>query len=80
MTAGLKNPSALYNAACAFARSGQAEKALDALGKSVAASAPAANGLRADPDLETLRKSARFEALAVQVDSAVHPCRGDPLK
>jgi hypothetical protein len=77
MAAGLKTPSALYNAACAYARSGQPEKALDALGKAVAAGPAAANGLRADPDLETLRKSPRFEALAAQVDAAVHPCRGD---
>lgn len=77
LAAGLKNPSALYNAACAFARAGREAPALEALAASVAAQPAAAAGLQQDPDLASLRKSPRFADLASKVEAAVHPCRGD---
>ena len=49
-----------YNLACAYALDGQSEEALSELGQAVANGYDDPEHLRADPDLESLRKMPRF--------------------
>jgi tetratricopeptide (TPR) repeat protein len=76
--AGLKQPVALYNAACAQARAGHAEQAIGLLERAIAGSPQAAAGLAQDADLASLRGTPRFVAAIATVEAATHPCRGDP--
>lgn len=55
-----------YNLACALARLGKPEAALDALADALKAGYHDADHMQADPDLESLRKTDRFAELADQ--------------
>jgi tetratricopeptide (TPR) repeat protein len=55
-----------YNLACAYARSGNAPKAFEALDAAVASGWDDAGHMESDPDLEPLRSDSRFKALLEQ--------------
>lgn len=59
---GFNVPRAWYNFACVRARLGDADGALEALGRAAEEGFSEADRAREDPDLETLRGDARFEA------------------
>ena len=58
-----------YNKACVHSHAGQVEPGLESLGKALAHGWGGGDHMRNDPDLDTLRKDARFAALAVRADS-----------
>gem|GEM_PF-1012177 len=58
-----KDPSGQYNLACAQARQGKTDQSLAALEKAVALGFGDSQHLRDDPDLESLRRNQRFEAI-----------------
>jgi len=64
-----------YNLACAYARLGDKNKALDIL-ESLAPAGPLA-GVAGDPDLASLANEPRFQALAKVAQRAAAPCQ-DP--
>jgi hypothetical protein len=54
----------LYNAACALARLGEDERALDMLQRAIEAGLAGGDWVVRDPDWERLRDHPRFQALA----------------
>lgn len=60
---GADTPNDQYNVACGYAVMGSTDKALDALERAVGAGFNNKQLLASDPDLESLRKTKRFEAL-----------------
>jgi tetratricopeptide (TPR) repeat protein len=56
-------PQANYNLACSYAREGDAERAIDYLGKAIAKEPLFRMDAREDPDFGTIAGSAAFEAL-----------------
>lgn len=58
-----RREAALYNAACAYARAGDAEAALDHLARAVALGFRAPERMAGDPDLRSLHGGARWEGL-----------------
>src|SRR5262249_52425017 len=74
---GLQSPVAKYNLACALARLGEKERAIDLLVQVVnsGASVPFAN----DPDLASLTSEPRFQQLLAQARQNAHPCK-DPKR
>jgi hypothetical protein len=58
-----RDPRALYNLACSYARTGRAEEALSALQRAVARGFRDARHMAADPDLATLRDRKQFKDL-----------------
>ena len=59
-----KQPDGPYNLACALARLGKSEAALEALAKAIELGYSQVQHMREDADLESLRKHKRFEELA----------------
>jgi len=59
------DPTTHYNLACSLALLGEAAEALDALDRSVALGYEDLEHLLADEDLESLRGTARFRAIAL---------------
>ncbi len=57
-----------YNLACALARTGSRQRAVEALEQAVAAGFGSRRQLLADPDLESLRQDADFQALAARLE------------
>lgn len=55
-----KNPTLLYNAACAYALAGDAGKAIDLLDRAVTEGYKDKTGMMADPDLAAVRGDPRF--------------------
>jgi tetratricopeptide (TPR) repeat protein len=68
------SPNVMYNLACAYARLGQKEQALDWLGKAIANKLPPIVNLDEDNDLASLRGDARFKGLATAMDKQRRPC------
>jgi|SRR5687767_11529826 len=69
-----KNPSAMYNVACAYSRLNQKAKAIEWLEKAFDNKfSPFAN-IAADPDLANLREEPRFKELAASLDRKRRPC------
>jgi tetratricopeptide (TPR) repeat protein len=62
--------TAHYNLACSLALLGQAEEALDELDRSVALGYEDLEHLLSDEDLESLRETARFRAIAQALGAA----------
>lgn len=58
---------ALYNLACAYALSGDRDKALDAVGRAVAAGFRSKGLLQGDPDLASIREDGRFKELIAKM-------------
>lgn len=65
-----------YNLACAYARTGQKEKALDLL-EAVAAGPGLPGPIANDPDLASLATEPRFQKLVAAAQLAAEPCK-DP--
>jgi tetratricopeptide (TPR) repeat protein len=63
------NPSVLYNLACALARKGETDEAMELLTQALAVEPRYREGAVSDPDLESLRSDRRFSA-AVRPPSA----------
>ncbi|HSS20043.1 MAG TPA: tetratricopeptide repeat protein [Pyrinomonadaceae bacterium] len=68
------NSSAMYNMACAYARLGQKEKALEWLKKSIESKVPPFVNPADDTDLAGLRDDPRFKEIVVALDKQRHPC------
>ena len=64
---GMKSPTDLYNVACGYALIGQKEKALDALGRAVAAGFNDRRLLETDTDLASIRDTDGFRAILGKV-------------
>lgn len=69
-----RNPSAMYNVACAFARLNQKEKAMEWLDKAVTNNLSPFTDINADEDLASLRGDPRFKELATSLDKKRRPC------
>lgn len=70
-------PFAAYNAACAAARAGMKDKALEWLGKSIEAGFTGATAAASDDDLAALRGDPRFAELMVKAEAIAYPCKTD---
>lgn len=68
------NPSAMYNLACAYARLGQLEQAIEWLSKAVNSQPPPPVNLAEDTDLASLRDDPRFKELVISLDKQRRPC------
>jgi len=69
-----KNPTAMYNLACAFARLKQKDKAIEWLEKAVHNNLSPFTNIAADPDLEGLRTEPRFKEIVAALDKQRRPC------
>lgn len=69
-----KNPNAMYNIACGYARLNQADKSFDWLEKSLKNGAAYTVNLETDADLENIRKDARFKKMTELADRQKRPC------
>ena len=67
MQLGAKTPTDLYNVACGFALIGQKEKALDYLGRAVAAGFDDRRLLETDTDLASIRDTDGFRKILGKV-------------
>ena len=59
--------TALYNLACAYALAGERDKAVDAVGRAVAAGFRSKAALQGDPDLASIRDDGRFKELIAKM-------------
>jgi Flp pilus assembly protein TadD len=64
------DPNSYYNLACAYAMLGEKDKALDALGKAVAAGFTDRRWMGQDSNLDGLRGDPRFKAIAKRIGSS----------
>lgn len=69
-----KNPTAMYNVACAYARLGQKDKAIEWLEKAVSNNLSPFTNIAADQDLAGLSAEPRFQELATTLDKKRRPC------
>lgn len=69
-----KNPSAMYNVACAYARLNQKDKAIEWLEKAVGNNLSPFTNIAADQDLAGLSAEPRFKDLVVTLDKKRRPC------
>ncbi len=58
---GYRKPTTLYNLACSEARSGNTDRAFDRLNQAIDAGFDAADRMRDDSDLDSIRKDPRFK-------------------
>lgn len=70
-------PSAAYNAACAAARAGMKDKALEWLGKAIDAGFTGATAAASDEDLVSLRGDMQFVELMAMAETIAYPCKND---
>lgn len=68
------NPNVMYQLACAYARLGQKESALEWLKKAIDNKLPPIVNLDEDTDLASLRDDARFKPLTIAMDKQRRPC------
>jgi Flp pilus assembly protein TadD len=61
------NPVLLYNTACAYALSGNADKAIEMLDRSIQGGFRDRGGMSADPDLASVRSDPRFAGLLARI-------------
>lgn len=69
-----KNPNAMYNIACGYARLNQTDKAFEWLEKALAGGVAPFVAIEIDADLESLRKDARFKKMLDVADRQKRPC------
>jgi hypothetical protein len=69
----------LYNLACAQARLGRSEEALNTLEKLAQAGGPFAGQMEKDPDLDSVRAMPRFKEIAEQMKRVAAPCANDAI-
>ena len=74
-----KNPTMLYNLACAYSRMNEKEKALSSLADAASAGFNQPANLMNDEDLGNIRAEARFKTILSQVQNNATPCANDPL-
>ncbi len=72
-----KAPGAMYNLACAHARAGHADEAIQWLGRAIDAGFVGASGARTDPDFASVVGDARFSPLVTKAERLAAPCRFD---
>jgi adenylate cyclase len=63
------SPGTLYNIACAYARLGETDKALELLDRWVDIGAGSAAWIREDPDVNSLRELPRFAAILARIEA-----------
>jgi|CXWL01.1.fsa_nt_gi tetratricopeptide (TPR) repeat protein len=73
-----KNPTAMYNLACAYSRQKQPDKAFEWLEKAIAAGIPAGINLETDDDLNSLKTDARFKKTVDSLNKKIKPCLSMP--
>lgn len=69
----------LYNLACAYARLGESDHALDALEKLAQLGVPFAAQMEKDHDLDRLRSSPRYKQVLQEMKQIATPCLTDPI-
>jgi hypothetical protein len=69
-----KNPSAMYNVACAYARLNQKDKAIEWLDKAVSNNLSPFTNMAANQDLVSLTTEPRFKELVTTLDQKRRPC------
>lgn len=69
-----KNPAAMYNVGCAYARLTQKDKAIEWLEQAVSNNLSPFTNIAADPDLAGLSAEPRFKELASTLDKKRRPC------
>lgn len=74
-----KNPTVLYNLACAYARMNEKERALSSLTEAAGAGFAQPVNLQTDEDLENIRSESQFMTILAQVQNNATPCANDPL-
>jgi tetratricopeptide (TPR) repeat protein len=72
------NPTAMYNLACAYARSGNKDKAFEWLNKSLNAGVPQPAQISTDNDFASLRDDARFKEITTLAARIARPCQSYP--
>jgi len=75
----VKNPTVLYNLACAYARLTMKEKALASLLEAAGAGFNQPASLENDSDLESIRPEPQFKTILAQVQNNATPYANDPL-
>ena len=70
---GAVSPAVLYNAACAFARAGQKERALSLLEQIADQPLASVQQLKGDPDLASLQSEPRFAKVLAKSEETAHP-------
>lgn len=68
----------LYNLACAHARLGESDQALDSLEKLAQLGVPFATQMEKDPDLASLRTLPRYQQVLGHMKQVSAPCQNDP--
>lgn len=68
----------LYNLACAHARLGESQQALDSLDRLAQLGASFASQVEKDPDLSSLRSIPRYQQVVEHMKQAATPCLHDP--
>ncbi|HXT23004.1 MAG TPA: adenylate/guanylate cyclase domain-containing protein, partial [Thermoanaerobaculia bacterium] len=63
----------LYNVACDYALAGESERAFECLERAVEIGFGNSSWLEIDPDLDTLRRTARFEQLVERLAASAKP-------
>ncbi|HEY8563389.1 MAG TPA: tetratricopeptide repeat protein [Pyrinomonadaceae bacterium] len=69
-----RNPNAMYNIACGYARLNQPDKAFEWLEKALAGGVAPFVNLESDADLENIRKDARFKKMVELAERKKKPC------
>jgi hypothetical protein len=72
------HPVAMYNLACAYARSGNKDKAIEWLNKSLNAGFPNPAQVSTDNDFDSLRDDGRFKEVTTLANKIAHPCQNSP--
>jgi adenylate cyclase len=67
MTLAPNDPLVLYNAACNWALLGESDHALDGLERAIEAGVAVGDWIKHDPDFESLRGHARFQAIVKRI-------------
>ena len=73
-----KNPVAMYNLACAYAKMNNKDKAFEWLNNALKAGFPQVDLLKTDADFAGLREDARFKEVVALGDKMTKPCMFSP--